>query len=367
MILSSIRQSKAKFLSIFSAALLSISTTSFSVESDIQGLDLLHQKGELSALFEQLSSLGYANYSPEHFQLYVYALADIDLDKAEEAADKAIQTFDTNPDMFLMHAEIMGRQAQNSVFSILAYAKKAKNSLEIAVKLAPNEPKYLQGLMTFHLFAPSIAGGDTEQALVHANAISTLDEELGYSAIASYHWAVDNNDNAISILKEGLTKYPSSFTLLGQKADLYVNDEKYSDAIATYSTITQQTITALPTSQGTDEGEDASEDYEQKSYTLLNAHYQIGRVALLSNTQLELGIEHLQRYIELYQSAEYNLSGLPSLDWAHLRLAGLLFANEEVLTANNALEQINKPDAADIKSVHKKLSKKISRAVKKLR
>ena len=112
--------------------ILLFSSSVFAQNNEIEDIQFLYDNGEFKQSVKQLDNVGIGNFTPEHFQLYVYSLANIDLDDAEEAADNAIETFSENPDMFLMHADIMGRQAQNSVFSILGYAKKAKASLETA-------------------------------------------------------------------------------------------------------------------------------------------------------------------------------------------------------------------------------------------
>jgi tetratricopeptide (TPR) repeat protein len=345
--------------------ILLFSSSVFAQNNEIEDIQFLYDNGEFKQSVKQLDNVGIGNFTPEHFQLYVYSLANIDLDDAEEAADNAIETFSENPDMFLMHADIMGRQAQNSVFSILGYAKKAKASLETAAKLAPNEPKYLQGLMTFYMAAPSIAGGDMEQALVQAKAIAALDEELGYSAISSYHWNVDEKDIALETLKTGLEKFPESFDLMSQKANFYVSDEKYDHAIETYKNITALKVSSLPTDEITED--DAQEKYEQQKSTVLNSHYQIGRIALVSESQLDIGVKHLETYIELYKIADFDLTGLPSIDWAHLRLAGLLFEQDETVLADAAIKQIKQPKIDNMESIYKKLSKKIKRAIKKNR
>ena len=265
--------------------------------------------------------------------------------------------------MYLMHASVMGAQAQDSIFSALSYADKALSSLETAAKLQPKDPRYLQALMSFHLNAPSIAGGDTEIALELAKTITVLDEITGISAFTNYYRAIDENEKAYATIKIGLQKFPNEIELCSQLASLYVRDENFEQAIETYLD-----SVAVPISKPTDEAllqVNVNTKYERDLYTLYNSYYQIGRVALKTNTHVKAGIEHLKKYISLYKSSTIDVNGLPSTDWAYLRLAELLLANNQAAEAEAALKLIHLQDNDRMQKIYKRLNKQIKKEIKK--
>ena len=330
---------------------------------DLSSYEIMLKKGEYKELIKAFDSLDSNSFTPEHYQLYISSLLNLDLDDAEEAAELAIAKYNDNADMYLLHASVMGEQAQDSIFSALGYAEKALLSLEKASELKPDNPKYLQGLMSFHLMAPSIAGGDTDTAFTLAKTISSLDELKGIFAFTDYYYSIDEEQKAYTYIEQGIQKFPNEIGLYTQLASLYVRDEKLEKAIEVYLRATLININKPDVSEPSHE--DLIEKYERDLYMLYNSHYQIGRIALASKTRNIEGIENLNEYIALYQSSTINLLGLPSTDWAYLRKAGLLFANNQVNDAHKALEKISNIEKGPMEQTFKKLNKKVKRALKR--
>lgn len=338
-------------------SLLTVST-SIIAAPNLSSYQMNYEKGEYKKVISDLEQFKVINFTPEHFELYVSSLSQLDLDDAEKAAEKAIITFSDNADMYLMHASVMGSQASESIFSALGYAKKALKSLETATRLEPDNPKYLNGLMSFYLMAPGIAGGDTDKALTLAEDIAKLDELKGITAKARYFSAIDDYDSAYNIVKKGITDFPNQIQLYAQLADLYLREEKYSDAIDTYIETTKFSISHTPDTQNSE----INIKYEEDVNTLYNAHYQVGRIALLAQMRYTDGIDHLDTYIGLNEKSNIDLSTLPSINWALLRKSGLLYASNNNPAAKTTLEQIsNTKESKQFEKTYKKLAKRIKR------
>ena len=340
---------------------LMVSISSTFANSDLSKFQQSFDDADYKIVVKSLEAFNIINFTPEHFEIYVSSLSHIDLDDAEAAAELAISMFSDEPEMYLMHASIMGSQASESIFSALGYAKKALKSLEKATSLAPNEPKYKRGLMSFYLMAPSIAGGDTDKALELAEAIARLDTVQGIVAKSRYFSAVDDYHNAYEIINKGIAEFPGEISLHAQLADLFLREDKYTDAIGTFQQAVQ-----IPISKPSREelsNNNTQIEYENSISTLYNSHYQIGRAALLGEVMYAQGIKHLQTYIELRETTDIRLSGLPSINWALLRQAELFLKSGNIAQAKKTFATITNPkESSQFEKTYKKLSRKIKKS-----
>lgn len=325
--------------------------------ANVNALMKQEQHEEVISIMEELPS---ASLSFDHYKVYVAAAASIDLDDAEDIAIQAVENLPDDPDIYLLHASIMGQQAQTSVFSALSYASKALKSLKKAVTLAPSEPKYRLALMGFYLAAPSIAGGDEELAYQEAQSIAQLDKIYGHVALARYYQATGDSQKAIEKLQVASESNPDNVNILDTYASVLVQNEKYSKAIEIY-----QKIINLPLPQITENLEEVKpEALENEKQLRLNSQYQIGRVALLGDVKHSEGITSLQQYLETLQATSVDVRGLPSSNWAHLRMAGLLFATKQYKASKEKLDAliVDKNDD-QMKSAFKELRKKLKSAL----
>lgn len=312
---------------------------------------------EVVSIMEELPS---ANLSFDHYKVYVAAAAAMDLDDAEDVVIQALENIPNDPDTYLLHASIMGRQAQNSMFSALSYASKALKSLKMAVDLAPSEPKYRLALMSFYLAAPSIAGGDEELAYQEAQSIAQLDKIYGYIALARYYQSTGDTEKAKEKLQVASESNPDNVNILDSYASVLVQTEEYGQAIEVYNKITNIPMPEL--NENIDDLE--PEALENEKQLRLNSHYQIGRVALLGNLKHEEGISSLQKYLNTLKVTDVDVRGLPSSKWAHLRIAGLLFATKQYQASKEKLDTlvVDKNDD-NMKSVFKELKKELKSAL----
>lgn len=292
--------------------------------------------------------------SPERFTTYISALMNTDLDDAEEAADDFVRAYPDNYRVYLLHASVMGAQAGESIFSALGYASKAKDSLEKATKVAPQEIQTYQALLQFHLFAPSIAGGDMDEARRIAERITELDASQGQFAKARILLADDSEEQGIALLKT-LTEQPETrieaMYVLGNQ---YLTDEKYQQAITTLQPLTLITLTPAARDDKT-----AWDNYSNSRFNQLYGMYRIGHVAVKSGEFTGLGIQALEAYLTELPQTDIDNDGLPSLNWANLRLAQLYLNASNKAQAKRALQRINGKEDERFGKLLKGLRKKV--------
>jgi Tfp pilus assembly protein PilF len=118
-------------------------------------------------------------------------LFDADNSKNAEAAaklfEKAIEQEPNNADYHLWFARAIGMQAINaSVFRQPFLAKHAKAEFEKTVQLDPNNIGGREGLLQFHLRAPSVMGGSKAKAREQAEALMRISPMRGHLALAQF-------------------------------------------------------------------------------------------------------------------------------------------------------------------------------------
>jgi tetratricopeptide (TPR) repeat protein len=229
-----------------------------------------------------------------------------DLDKAEDQIEQALKLKPNSAFVQNSSGHTYGSIAQHaSIFTALGYAKKSLNGFRNAVKLKPTNIDYQQALINFYLGAPSIAGGDTELAMLHAQAINKLDEKQGYIAIGRVLHANDDE----KALAQHLTNTPESLkndaAVLLSKGFIYQQQKKYSLALSNFQQAIENSI-----------------DLTTKTAinTKFQALYQLGKTSGIANQQLTVGIDALNLYIEQAPQAEQ----LASKEWAQFRLAKII-------------------------------------------
>ncbi|MFC4701460.1 tetratricopeptide repeat protein [Glaciecola siphonariae] len=330
----------ARFALVISALLFHLPTSANNENAaSLEMLDSLFKQQQYKTVIKNLKQIPTEKRTVEHFRFLIYSHAELDLDDAEKAAELAVKTLPNEPDVYLMHASIMGAQAGESIFSALGYAQRALESLNKAVELAPNDVQYRQALVSFHLNAPSIAGGDTDVAFAQIKMIETLDWVQGKVNLAWFYRSTDKPEQSLSVLQEANQSLPDNIDILYALASHYVSEDDNAKAIEYYHQVADLAL-VRPIA---DEAE-VMKAYEEARYRQLNAHYQIGRLALKQNIELEQGIEHLQRYLLTVQNPEaiglLDTSGLPSKDWANLRLSALQLAKGEPSTAKTTFSKV---------------------------
>jgi hypothetical protein len=229
-------------------------------------------------------------------------------------------------------AVIMAQKA--SIFSKLGYAKDFLKAMEKTIELKPDHQDALNTLIGFHLNAPSIAGGDTTQALAYAEQLKQYDAEQGYSQIANVYWQTEEPELAEKSIEAGFEQFPESGSLYFTRAMASVNTESWSKARA-------DLISAAK----------FAKDDETKGQAL----YQQGKVAVKSGEDAIWGIEALTQALPLADK-QYQ-------PWVKYRLAQLYIKEKALNKASDFINQIDVSEDEELEGKVKKLKKKLKKMI----
>ncbi len=262
---------------------------------------------------------------------------NVDLDDAEDWIEQAYKQAPEDAPMHFLRGQIMGMQAGNSVFTAMSYAAKALDSFSAAAQLAPDNVAYQQGLLTFYVQAPGIAGGDIDKAKIVAQTITALDPSAGLQAQIMIAADQDDTQQLDLLITQGLTEFGDDADMLFMMGMLKQNQADYPQAMDLLSKITYQN------------------DDAQSAERYYSAQYQVGKTAILAKSFYPEGLMALNNYIANAQIAE----GMPSLAWATYRKANIKQAMGLKTEAKALYNSIN--SVAD-----KQLKKQIKKSLKRL-
>jgi tetratricopeptide (TPR) repeat protein len=275
--------------------------------------------------------------SKDQIQSKIYLakiVMDKDLDDAEDWIDDAVEQNDKNAEAHYVRGIVMGRQASDSFLSALSYAKKSKKSFNRAAMLEPDSVKYQMGVVQFNVSAPSIAGGDIEEAIKAAEIIAKLDQKAGFKAYIEVAKGQEDLKQVRQILEKAKTQYPTLPDFFYIEGMLEQQEENY--------------VAAIPLLTAASEKEVQDEESINTKYA---AMYQIGRTAVLAGIEVEKGIRALQTFIHKAPTT----NDLPSKAWAEFRLANLYETEGDKLKAMEIYKKLLKSNEKDlVKQVKKK-------------
>lgn len=312
------------------------------------------KQGEFSRVVEALEPV--KSKTPQQYNMLVSSLMNIDLDDAEEAAEQFIEAHSDNYKAYHMHASVMGAQASSSIFSALGYAKKAKASLETAIEIAPDNIEVYQALMQFHMVAPSIAGGDMDEAALLAQKISEINEVDGQFAFARLYLQDDKEQEAKALFDSLIENKDTQIRARMELGSFYLSEEQFTASFNTLAPLANVELERV-----SKDNAEEWDSYQENKSTLMYGRYRLGLLAVNSGTYTEEGINALEGYLQEYASTDIDTENLPTPNWAQLRLA-------ELYLNANAIEDANRVVSA--LSVQKderfaKILKKIKKALKK--
>ena len=90
-----------------------------------------------------------------------------DLDDALDLAESILAKDTTNAETWYWKGRIHGQMASRNFLTALSHAAKSESAFQQAVKLKPDDLKYLRALSRFYITAPAIAGGNIGLSLIH--------------------------------------------------------------------------------------------------------------------------------------------------------------------------------------------------------
>jgi tetratricopeptide (TPR) repeat protein len=194
--------------------------------------------------------------------------------KAAEWLERAVKM---NPKSAVYY-DWLGRayatQAQSvSLFKAPFLARKAKDALETALALDPDNLDVRDDLVRYYSGAPGFVGGSKEKAGEMVLEIKKRNAYRGSLAAANLCVVAKDAACAERELTGMVTGYPDSAAVYASLAGLYANQKNFDKAFA----VLDKRLRAKPNEQTT--------------------LYQVGRTASLSGQNLELGEKALKRYL----------------------------------------------------------------------
>ncbi|MBF7071802.1 hypothetical protein ISG33_00125 [Glaciecola sp. MH2013] len=327
------------------------SSTQVSQQRSLAAAKALYSDGEFKQAIRLLESI---DSSAEVFGEMIINYAQFDLDEAEDLAEDAISAYPDNARLFYLRGVVMGSQAQDSIFSALGYAEKALNSFIKANELAPNDIQYKRALMSFYMAAPSIAGGDTELGKHQLSEIKKLDALEGAIAEVSFYQMSDDIEQAKKVLAQAMQSYPKEISFPFQLGAIEAQSENYEQAMSLFK---QAANMRLPPYSTDEETGDINKDYRRNAAAHLNALYQVGRTAVVSESNAKEGIAAMGRLAAAIETSKLPPSDLPNMQWAAARLAELYIQVGDKQAAKSELASIVIGDDDKLEKQVKKLKK----------
>jgi tetratricopeptide (TPR) repeat protein len=299
------------FTSAVLLALISLSAMAGAAKGpDLMALPL-EQQAEARALLDSSPD------DPGTQLILAQLLERTDLKEAERWVDRVLAAQPGNAEAHYLRGTIKGRQAQAASLSALRLARQSKAAFEKAVELAPTTARYLQGLINFHLAAPSIAGGDLDEAELLAGRLMDVDEVEGALATARLASARGDIETAIDVLERAGEMHPESPVLAFNLGLFRQQQRDYEGAYVSFEQASLSTDDA-------------------HRITRFSALYQLGRTAVLSGSHTRDGIDALSTYIATAPEHE----DLIIKPWAEFRLALLLKMDDQDSKARVILERL---------------------------
>ncbi|MFT5277454.1 MAG: tetratricopeptide (TPR) repeat protein [Glaciecola sp.] len=311
----------------------------------------LNAQGKFKEAFALLDA---APKNKNTYAAMITNLANIDMDEAEETADDAIKAFPNDAQLHYLRGVIMGNQAQSSIFSALGYAEKSLNSFIKATELDPEKIQYKKALMSFYLAAPSIAGGDKELGLEQVEAIQQLDAMEGASSRVAYYQMIDEPDKAIKGLQKAIIVYPNEINFVFRLAAFYAQQEDYDKAMPLFQQAAKMPEPEYMLDELTG---DAEISYLRNASARLNALYQVGRTAVVTEKDTNQGLAAMGELQAAVEVSKLEADNMPNMEWAKARIAELYLQSGDKNTASNVLASIIIEDNKDLKKQVNKLRK----------
>jgi tetratricopeptide (TPR) repeat protein len=274
-----------------------------------------------------LAKIAVKNEDLDLAEEHILEASELIQDKPEKASDK-----NTQAEVFHWLGSIMEMQAENSsVFSMSGYAKKSLKGYVKSVELLPEKLEYREGLINFYLGAPSLLGGDIDEAIKHAKVTFDQNPNFGYKMLVTCYEKDGDAQLMLATYKLAIEKYPLDAELLFMRGTYWKTERNYDKAVSDY----QRALT-LPVTAN-----------DQKSAQLLSLYW-IGRISGFNGNHLERGIDAYQQLLEFSDGSEDIY--MPNIDWTKFRMAKLMRLNGQMKKAELIfVTLLNSTNNADLK------------------
>lgn len=151
--------------------------------------------------------------------LWYLGRSDLAMQRREEAADTLAKAAALAPGDHRILADygsasLLRATELGTSFRALGFARRGRNALEQAVKLAPDVIGYREGLVQFYTRAPVFAGGDFDKAYAHIAEITKRDPERGTVIRATTLASEKRYDEALVACEKFLADHPDNYLAL---------------------------------------------------------------------------------------------------------------------------------------------------------
>ncbi len=154
-----------------------------------------------------------------------------DYDQAIEYLTKAVELDDTNYRAYEVLGQAYGLKAENAgMVKSAMLIPKIKKAFQTALDLNPQALGALEGLYMFHLFAPSVAGGDEQKALEYLEQIKQVNAARGHLAQALYHGRHKELEKARQEFDSAVQKGSNDPDVQIKAGRFYMNNKEYEKA-----------------------------------------------------------------------------------------------------------------------------------------
>jgi len=217
----------------------------------------------------------------------------LDEDKYIDAikyGEMAVKINNNNAEAHYWLGQAYGVGAQKApIYKKFSYARKCKLEWEKAIQYNREHINARKMLISYHLQAPSIIGGNRDMAMELAIEINKLDSLQGHLAFGQIYISQKNYIKAEKEYQKAIGIDPYETDSYYYLNYLYQMQNKYNKA----KEILLGMLKIKP------------DEFE--------AYYQLGKTVLLSDEKLDEGITYLEKYIDKEQNAV-------SLAYAHWRI-----------------------------------------------
>jgi tetratricopeptide (TPR) repeat protein len=172
------------------------------------------------------------------------------------------------------------------------YSSSIQENLELSIEKDPKNVEARIYMAQYKFNAPSIGGGDKDEAWKQANEISKLSPSKGAEIKVQFYTQEEQFDKAMEECDKLADSEKNNTHAYYLKGMLYQQMKKYPEALSQF----EKAVSI-------DENE-------------MGSLYQIGRNAVFSQKELEKGIEALSKYLTLKPDSNF-----PQTDAAYWRLA----------------------------------------------
>ena len=282
---------------------------------------------------------------------------DSDYEGAIDYLEKAVELVGTEATYHFMLGNAYGVKAQRAgIFSKLGAASDCKKQYLAATSLDPKYTDARVSLIEFYLQAPGIVGGSEDKAAAEADTIKTYDPYAGYLAEARYHQYRKEKAQEEGCYLKAISTDPKKLAAHWSLWLFYMNDknvtkadEVFKKAVAVDSKSEFYYWIGLYYVDKNDlsKARLMFEGALKKDPENLSVYYQLGKVDLLSGTDLEQGLAYFEKFLKASR-----VKNAPGPEHAYWRM-GMIYeklgkidsartAYRKSLELNPGLEEVKK-------------------------